>query len=261
MIIEKLLDEKNLTESEKQIAHYLLEKSHYINQLTCEELGKVSFTSQSSVSRLCKKLGFITFREFLTSLMIERNEYFKTLNFTTPLTSHLYSSYEDTQTTISSLYFETMVNTNLLLDKNKVIRICNRIMSASSIHVYGIGSSNTIAQQMAFHLQSLGLNCSYQNGFNIDYIDKLDIKNNVSILISLTPFNKSMIRIAEILSNHHTYTVSITSKDDNSLVDICNDSLVFSTNKDHEVNPIDKVFASEYIIDLIYALILSRNVS
>lgn len=80
MIIEKLLDEKNLTESEKQIAHYLLEKSHYINQLTCEELGKVSFTSQSSVSRLCKKLGFITFREFLTSLMIERNEYFKTLN-------------------------------------------------------------------------------------------------------------------------------------------------------------------------------------
>ena len=134
-------------------------------------------------------------------------------------------------------------------------------MSASSIHVYGIGSSNTIAQQMAFHLQSLGLNCSYQNGFNIDYIDKLDIKNNVSILISLTPFNKSMIRIAEILSNHHTYTVSITSKDDNSLVDICSDSLVFSTNKDHEVNPIDKVFASEYIIDLIYALILSRNVS
>ena len=57
---------KKLTESEKQIAHYLLEKSHYINQLTCEELGKVSFTSQSSVSRLCKKLGFITFREFLT---------------------------------------------------------------------------------------------------------------------------------------------------------------------------------------------------
>lgn len=70
-----------------------------------------------------------------------------------------------------------------------------------------------------------------------------------------------MIKISEILTSHHIYTVSITSKNDQKLMEICNDYLVFSTNNNHEVNPIDKVFASEYIIDLIYALILSRNIS
>ncbi|MFQ7173555.1 MAG: MurR/RpiR family transcriptional regulator [Thomasclavelia ramosa] len=77
MIIEHLLDDNNLTNTEKSIAQFLLNKDQKINNLTSSELGKQSYTSQAAVTRLYKKLGFNNFREFLSTLILERNDYLK----------------------------------------------------------------------------------------------------------------------------------------------------------------------------------------
>ena len=71
MIIEHLLDDNNLTNTEKSIAQFLLNKDQKINNLTSSELGKQSYTSQAAVTRLYKKLGFNNFREFLSTLILE----------------------------------------------------------------------------------------------------------------------------------------------------------------------------------------------
>lgn len=60
--------------------------------------------------------------------------------------------------------------TNLLLDKNFMTHVCNRMMNASSIDIYGIGITGTIAQQMAFQFQSIGLSWIFHNDFNEAYI-------------------------------------------------------------------------------------------
>lgn len=72
MIIEHLLDDNNLTNTEKSIAQFLLNKDQKINNLTSSELGKQSYTSQAAVTRLYKKLGFNNFREFLSTLILEK---------------------------------------------------------------------------------------------------------------------------------------------------------------------------------------------
>lgn len=51
MIIEHLLDDNNLTNTEKSIAQFLLNKDQKINNLTSSELGKQSYTSQAAVTR------------------------------------------------------------------------------------------------------------------------------------------------------------------------------------------------------------------
>lgn len=48
--------------------------------------------------------------------------------------------------------------------------VCNRMMNASSIDIYGIGITGTIAQQMAFQFQSIGLSWIFHNDFNEAYI-------------------------------------------------------------------------------------------
>ena len=51
MIIEHLLDDNNLTNTEKSIAQFLLNKDQKINNLTSSELGKqLYFTSGSNPS-------------------------------------------------------------------------------------------------------------------------------------------------------------------------------------------------------------------
>ena len=62
MIIEHLLDDNNLTNTEKSIAQFLLNKDQKINNLTSSELGKQSYTSQAAV-----KIGRASCRERVSS--------------------------------------------------------------------------------------------------------------------------------------------------------------------------------------------------
>ena len=77
MIIEHFLDESHLTESDKSIARYLLDENNNIKELTSSELGRRTYTSQSAVTRLYKKLGFKNYREFISTIIIERHDYYK----------------------------------------------------------------------------------------------------------------------------------------------------------------------------------------
>ncbi len=127
MIIEQLKDEKHLTDSEKLIANYILDKSNNINNMASTHLAKATFTSQSTVVRLYQKMGFKSYREFMTVLAIEREDYFKSNNVLNNNVGNTFSSYDEAQAVLTKIYEKTIANTNLKIDRNKMIRICNRI--------------------------------------------------------------------------------------------------------------------------------------
>lgn len=139
MIIEHLLDDNNLTNTEKSIAQFLLNKDQKINNLTSSELGKQSYTSQAAVTRLYKKLGFNNFREFLSTLILERNDYLKYNDLPTEHPEQYFTSLEDTEKVIASLYEKAMIQTNRLLDKNVVlIKEIAKILKNRNVYTVGI---------------------------------------------------------------------------------------------------------------------------
>ena len=118
MIIEKLKDESQLTESERLIAHFLLDENNQIENLTSIEVGKRSYASQSAVVRLYKKLGISTYREFISKLVIEKREALKAENLVDDNPSQYFSSYDSTMNTIMKLYEKTLTNTNGKFEKS-----------------------------------------------------------------------------------------------------------------------------------------------
>jgi len=259
MIIDHLLNGNNLTATEKHLANYILDKNNNLENITSIELGKQSFTSQSAVTRLYKKLGMKTYREFISTLIIERNEYFKIRDFSLQSPIQYFSSFEETQKTLSSLYTQILVNTNLLLDKNVLIRVCNRLMNATSVDIYGVGISDTLAKQMHFKLQSIGIYSIYQNNFNPYYIKNMrDNKNHVTILIHLTELNDDIIKISRELKQKDIYTVSILNKEYANM-SISQDTLLFDVTDNEEIEFMNSSFAAEYIINLIFAMLLYRR--
>lgn len=254
MIIEKLLDANDLTESEKQISQYILDKNNDLSLMTSIELGKNSYTSQSSVIRFYKKLGYHSYREFISRLIIERNEYFKVDDIALEQPTQYFSSYEETQSIISKMYALALIKTNLLLNKNTVIRVCNRISSASSIDIYAVGIANVIAKQMAFKLQSLGLSCMFHDGLNMNYIKKLD-QRNVSIIIALSGKNPMIQTIAKTLSEQKNYVVSLMGRKEKNVMELCKDNITFFTQEKDDVDVLVDLFSGEYIVNLIYAIL------
>lgn len=259
MIVNQLKNNDNLTQSEQMIAKYLLDKNNNISDITAIELGKRSYTSQGSVTRLYKKLGCNSYREFISTLIIEREEYYKYNKITNDNPGKFFTSITDIQKVISSLYSQTINRTNLGIDSNTFTRICNRIMSAKSIDIYGVGISDTIAKQMAFKLQALDLPSKYHNGINKLYIKNMKNKNtNISIFITLSGYNTLIQEMVNELKNYGIYTVVLMGKKNNELIALCSDYLLFDTSIFDDVDSMISTFSAEYIVNLIYATLIYK---
>lgn len=260
MIIEHFLSEDDLTETDKCIASYLMRREHDLKDITSSELGRRTYTSQSAVTRLYKKLGFKNFREFKSTFLLEKHDYYKHKNLNNKHPAQYFTTLDDTQSVISSLYEQTMIQTNFLLDQNTINRICNRITNATSIDIYGIGISNTIAQQLAFKLQSIGILCAYHNGINEQYVkNMIDPKNNVSIFISLTGKNEMLKSIAEMLKEKKVYTVGILGKGSYDITNAFRDYLLFDLSVFDDIECMCSIFAAEYITNILYATLAYRK--
>lgn len=227
--------------------------------MTSSELGRKSYTSQAAVTRFYKKLGFKTYREFLSTLIIERHDYFKNHIFDDDLWQY-FASLEDTKGVLTSLYEQTIIQTNLLLDQNAMTRVCNRIMSAMFIDIYGMGISDATAKQMTFKLQSRGLSCLYHSDLNEAYIRNISFpQRHVSILISINDHNEIMKTLAKILKEKKIYTVGIFDKKTKDMQQMCNDCLLFDTSVFEDMKNMCSMVAVDYVINIIYSSLIYRK--
>lgn len=258
MVVEKLKSKENFTYSEKLIADYLLDTQNKIENLTSTELGKVSFTSQSAVIRLYKKLGLSTFRQFITLVAIEKKEYLKSLNELTNQPSQTFTSYEATQKTMMNLYQKIINETDFSLNKNNVIRLCNRLTYASSIDIYAIGNASTLAKQLTFQLQTLGKTAIYHHSFNQSYIQNMtEVKSTLSIIVTTSQINEDMMQMIRNLKEHHIYVTTIQVASFGNTME-CSDAITAAISYYDDLDIICSHISLEYIIHFIIAILISK---
>ena len=71
MILEKLKRMEDFTHQEQAVARYILDHVEEIQQMSTEELARVSYTSKATVVRLCKKLEVEGYQELKLKLVSE----------------------------------------------------------------------------------------------------------------------------------------------------------------------------------------------
>lgn len=74
MLLERLESKEGFTNSERQIADYILKNPTKIQNLTATELGSNSYTSKATVLRLCQKLDLSGYSDLRMTLIKEISE-------------------------------------------------------------------------------------------------------------------------------------------------------------------------------------------
>ena len=74
VLIEQLQNTTQLTKNEKCVAEYILTHLNDIEQMNSNQLAKASFTSKSTIVRLCQKLGLSGYQEFRLKPIAEINQ-------------------------------------------------------------------------------------------------------------------------------------------------------------------------------------------
>jgi len=128
---------QNLPLSEQKIADYILLNPEKIVSMSVSELGEVSQTSGSAVTRLCKSLQLKGFQEL--KLRINGD-----LGRKIELTNRDIQPNEPVSTTIQKVTehaVQTLLETAELLDSSQLEAAVEAIVNAKNIHFFGVGAS------------------------------------------------------------------------------------------------------------------------
>lgn len=261
LIIEILQTGDNLTSTEKTISNYILENPLKFKDMSTEELAKATYSSPATIVRLSKKLGAKTYNTFKLEFLEEYLE-------TEKLAELLEAEPVNKQTNISeiinmlpNLYEHALRKTKLYIDEKQVKTISNKLKNAEKIDVYGLGISYSIAQQSTFKFQSIGMESNSFDGINEHYIFNLkNPKNKISILISITGQNPTIIEIAKYLKQREIFTIGISTSLDTELGKVCDETFKIDDNKQilsMEVLPI--MISTQYVIDIMFSILLKQN--
>lgn len=261
MLMEKLKEQTDFTNLEKEVARYVLENLERIPGMSSKELAEASFTSKATVVRLSQKLGLAGYLDFKLKLVEEINQKNRLSQMLEgePITGK--SSYSDIIYTLPVLYDKAVTNTRLALDKNAVNRINQVLQRAECVDFYGTGISYILAQSAVFKFATLGLECSAYESINAHYLAARKNKKTIAFLISFTGANRTVIRIAKYLREATgNYVVGLAGPHSQVLRKWCHE-IVEVPNRDSllSLDVITSFSAVTYVLDIFFSLLLAKR--
>ncbi|MBS5985235.1 MAG: MurR/RpiR family transcriptional regulator [Clostridium paraputrificum] len=252
VVISKIISlQSSFTVSENEISQFVINNPDFVITNTITNLAKKIGTSEASINRFCKKVGYKGFNNF--KIALAQNSYYS--NMEKENSSNADSSIIES---MSLDYTQLIKNTSAMLSEESLNNSVELIKNAETIHVISLINTSFIANELAFKLSLIGLKVK-------THIDKLDIHLCTSNLSS----KDLLIVIVPTLLCNDIYPSLITARDrEAKIISITStDSPKFNDIVDVKLITPDKIIANNslalsnslmllFTIDLIYGLLL-----
>jgi len=247
-IIENSLD--SMTGLEREIAHYFLNSTNIQDDLSSLQVTKQLHISQAALTRFAKKCGFKGYREFK----------FQYQQQTTSSEPEVPSLGHDLSRRVLRNYTQLRMQTEEVIDEDKLQRIATLIEDADRVYFFGIGSSGLVARDMKLRFMRLGVVCEAltdQDGFA--WTTSILDKNCLVIGFSLSGQTQSIIDSLIDAKNMGAKTVLVTGQPQKVQKDFTEILAVALQSKPEFILRISAQFPMLLMIDLIYAFFLEIN--
>ena len=247
-IIENSLD--CMTGLEREIAHYFLNSTNIQEDLSSLQVTKQLHISQAALTRFAKKCGFKGYREFK----------FQYQQQTTSSEPEAPSPGHDLSRRVLRNYTQLRMQTEEVIDEDKLQRIATLIEDADRVYFFGIGSSGLVARDMKLRFMRLGVVCEAltdQDGFA--WTTSILDKNCLVIGFSLSGQTQSIIDSLIDAKNMGAKTVLVTGQPQKVQKDFTEILAVALQSKPEFILRISAQFPMLLMIDLIYAFFLEIN--
>lgn len=196
-----------LPPSEKKIATYILENPRDAISLTASELGKRSSTSGAAVIRLCKSLDLKGFQDLKLRIAGD-------LQKTPQQEIRDIEPNESKYTIIEKMTtnsIQTIKETAELLSADELTKAIQVLENANSIHFFGVGASNIIAQDAQQKFIRINKHATAFNDIHMAATVVANFgKNDVVVGISFSGNTVEVAKILELANNVGASTISLT---------------------------------------------------
>ena len=208
-VLNKIRERKNsMTPVERLIAEYILANKEEIPHLSIKSLAQASKTSDASVLRFCKTMGYGGYRSFIVSISA-------LLGSMEPEDQYMDIQPGDELTTIISNigrnHMRSIEDTLSVLDRSAVERAVEALRTSSRIVFFGSGVSGLVAKDAEQKFTCINKMChAYVDGHSQLMAATLLSKDDVAIFISHSGNTIEILDAVDLVKKNGAHVVAIT---------------------------------------------------
>lgn len=210
-VLIKIRERKeSLTPVERLVAEYILANKEEIPHLSIKSLAQASKTSDASVLRFCKTMGYNGYRSFIVSISASLGS----------MDEDSGDQYTDIQpgdelttiiANISRNNMRSIEDTMSVLDRSAVERAVHELRTSKRIIFFGIGASGLVAQDAEQKFTRINMMChAFLDGHSQLTAAALLTKDDVAIFISNSGDTIEILDALEIAKKNGAHIVAIT---------------------------------------------------
>lgn len=253
---------ETLTHSEKKIADYILNNLEKIKDFNTYEIALNCKTSQASVVRFAKKIGYKGFPDFKLSLSQDLGN--KKAQFHYNIINEVIKAndtFEIIGKKITNENVRAINNTFEVCDFKVLNKAVNLLSAADKIMIVGVGFSGIVAKDFYYKLMEIGKNAIVELDTHIQ-LSCLTTMNQNDILFVISHSGKTMemYNIAKLAKEKGIKVISMTNIASNPIRDISDIALgTVEIDNNFRETAFSPRISQLTIIDMLYVKMMIEN--
>ncbi|MDV4153175.1 MULTISPECIES: MurR/RpiR family transcriptional regulator [Rhizobium] len=210
----------NMTRALQRVADYTLEDPQAVLYKSITELAEDAQSSEASVMRFCRELGFTGFQNFKLALAQELA--------TQSQTSVPISTGDPVQNLVETAR-TALDETERLLDRRIIQAVAQELLQAKHIEIFGVAASAITAQYLEYKLARLGVHSHIARDAHLATMAAATSNPaDVYFLISSSGSTLDTVKIAELAHARGARVIGITNRSKSPLAATCTHVLLAS---------------------------------
>lgn len=246
--------------AEKEAINYLLKNPENAVKCNIYELAAKTFSSPSTIIRLCRKIGFQGFKDFHKSLIYEI-----AIRKSTNAEKKNEISYEDSlELIVDKVTYKnisSLENTRKLLDMQILEACVDLVTNSRTICLFGMGSSLLVAKDAYLKFLRINKPCIISEDWHAQLLQARDItKEDLAIVISYSGLTEEVLKCVTTIKQKGAPVIAITRFDDTPLSRMADYNLcVAATEFIFRSGAMSSRIAQLNIIDILYTAYINRQ--
>lgn len=257
-ILDNLSKKEQFSDTENQIIDYLLEHKNEMENVTIQELAQKVYSSNATIIRLCRKLGYAGFRDFKIAFVKEvayQKMLTNTIDYSFPfqITDSVYTISQN----MYSLFKECMDTVQGHLDIITLGKMVQEMEKAKRTFMFGVGDTELTIRSFINkcvkinYFPILGSN-NYEHYYICNQMEKGDCAVFVSYMGSHNTFDDCV----RVLKQNSVRVLVLTGNADSFIAknsDYC--IMIPNLEKENKITTFYSQIVFQYILNLMFSIL------
>lgn len=253
---------KDVSPSERQVINFILNDPEAVANMGIVEMANKTYTSTSTIMRVCKKLDIDSFIDFRIQLVADINEYIDNtyvVKYQAPIEPQ--DSMVNIINKVTSNNVRAVIDIKRFNSVEKLEKVVDMMTAAKQIDFFGSGVSNLICHDAMMKALRLGIpSTSYSYYSEMAMLAKTNITDHLAFIVSYTGQTEDTIRVAKYLQKGNVPSVSITGHNNNVLLELCNVNLfVDSQETIYRIGGMRSRLSCLHLLDVLFSCYMGKN--